>query len=268
MGVYIAALIAAIASIVTALTTAIFTLRSQKRVAEMQTYTQERIAALQAETQTSLARLQDELQQKKEGRLKVEKAEEILAKYREPLVQAAFELQSRLYNIINGDLLQTFYLKGNEIERTYTLENTIFVFAQYLAWTEIIRREVQFLNLGEIESTRQLSNLQNNIRSIMLSSRHGRLCRVFRGEQRAVGELMIVSKGEQNFCMGYAAFVERKEPEFTRWFDPIRKSIDELAGDPSSGRERLRLLQHALVDLIDYLDPCYMRFDKDRCRKA
>lgn len=275
MSTYTAALIAAIASV----TSAIFAFWGQNRSARRQAETQASIANLQAQTQASIARLQaenqanleqlkDELQQKKEGRQKVEKAEEILAKYREPLVQAAFELQSRLYNIIRGGLLQNFHLKGNELERAYTIENTLFVFAQYLAWTEVIRREIQFLNLGEIDSTRRLSRLLDRIRSIMLSSRLGKVCRIFRGEQRAIGELMILTKDNENFCMGYAAFVARKDTEFRHWFGPLHESIDELARNSSSDQGRLQLLQHALVDLIDYLDPNYMRFDKDRCLKA
>jgi hypothetical protein len=102
----------------------------------------------------------------------------------------------------------------------------------------------------------------------MLASEYGKVFRIFRGEQRAIGEVMIISKGDQFFCMGYAAFAEKKEPEFRHWFDPLRESVDAMATDLSSDHGRLRLLQHALVDLIDYLDPNYMRFDQERCKKA
>ncbi len=253
MSAYTAALIAAVASIASA----IIALASQFRVAK-----------LQAKNQATLEELKDELQQKKEVRQKTEKAEEVLAKYREPLVQAAFELQSRCYNILRGSVLKHFHAHGNEREREYTVQNTCYVFAQYLAWTEIIRREVQFLNLGETESNRRLNTLQENIRSVMLDNNLGKICRIFRGEQRAIGELMITTKGSDSFCIGYAEFVSRKDPEFLHWFEPLRQSVDELARDLSSGTNRLTQLQHTLVDLIDYLDPHYMRFDKERCLKA
>ncbi len=253
MSAYTAALIAAVASIASA----IIALASQFRVAK-----------LQAKNQATLEELKDELQQKKEVRQKTEKAEEVLAKYREPLVQAAFELQSRCYNILRGSVLKHFHANGNEREREYTVQNTCYVFAQYLAWTEIIRREVQFLNLGETESNRRLNTLQENIRSVMLDNNLGKICRIFRGEQRAIGELMITTKGADSFCIGYAEFVARKEPEFLQWFEPLRQSVDELARDLSSGTDRLTQLQHTLVDLIGYLDPNYVRFDKERCQKA
>ena len=260
----IAAIIAAIASIIGAT----LTFWAQNRVAKMQTQTQASIAQMQAENQANLEQLKDGLQQRREVRQKTEKAEEILAKYREPLVQAAFELQSRCYNILRGSVLKHFHANGNEREREYTVQNTCYVFAQYLAWTEIIRREVQFLNLGEIESNRRLNTLQENIRSVMLEASLGKICRIFRGEQRAIGELMITTKGSDSFCIGYAEFVARKEPEFLNWFEPLRQSVNELARDLSCGTDRLTQLQHTLVDLIEYLDPDYMRFDKDRCQKA
>lgn len=263
-----AAVIAAIASVVTAVTTAIFAYRTQNRVAKMQTETQTSIAKMQAENQASLEKLKDDLQQRKDDRQKSEKAEEILAKYREPLVQAAFELQSRCYNILKKNLLVNFNSSKPGRSRAYIIENTNYVFAQYFAWTEIIRSEVQFLNLGEVEATRELSKLQENIREIILSSRYGRVFRVFRGEQRAIGELMISKQSSGNTCIGYAAFFEKKEENFRYWFEHLQWSIEEIAKDLSTDNGRLMDLQHALVDLIHYLDPNYMRFDKDRCQKA
>lgn len=258
------AIIAAIASVIGAS----LTFWAQNRVAKMQTETQASITRLQAENQASLEKLKDDLQQKKESRQKTEKAEEVLAKYREPLVLAAFELQSRCYNILRGQVLKNFHANGNEREREYTIQNTCYVFAQYLAWTEIIRREVQFLNLGEVESNRQLNILQENIRSVLLNNSYGTVCRIFRGEQRAIGELMITTKGTESFCLGYAEFVAKTEPEFLNWFQPLRESVDEMARNLASGKARLIELQHALVDLIEYLDPNYVRFDKNRCQKA
>ncbi len=253
MTAYAAAMIAAIASIASA----VIALASQFRVARLQT-----------ETQTFLAKFQAELQEKKDQRQKVEKAQEVLAKYREPLLQAAFELQSRLFNITRQGLLKNFYTHGNERDRNYTVENTLYVLAQYLAWTEIIRREVQFLDLGEIETTRSLANLQEHIRVILLSTRYGNVFRVFRGEQRAIGELMIVAQDGTDDCIGYGAFVAKQDEAFRFWFEPLRQSVDALATDLKSDNGRLKELQHALIELIEYLDSDGVRFDKNRCKKA
>ncbi|MBP6820829.1 MAG: hypothetical protein KA368_04770 [Acidobacteria bacterium] len=260
----IPAIIAAIASI----TAAVLAFWAQNRIAKMQTETQAGIARLQAENQASLEKLKDELQQRKEVRQKTDKAEEVLAKYREPLLQAAYELQSRLFNITRQGLLYNFYTRGNERDRAYTVENTLYVLAQYLAWTEIIRREVQFLDLGEIDSTRNLAKLHERIRAILLSTRYGNVFRVFRGEQRAIGELMIIKQDGMDDCIGYAAFVAKQDEAFRFWFETLRQGVDKLATDLKSDNGRLIDLQNALIELIEYLDPNFVRFDKDRCQKA
>ena len=120
--------------------------------------------------QIRLARLQAKLQRERDNTLKEERAQELLSKYREPLAQAGFELQSKVYNILKLGLLKFYYLAGNENERDYVVQNTLYVIAQYFAWNEIIRREIQFLDLGEIEATRTLSELNEKIVVLFLTT--------------------------------------------------------------------------------------------------
>ena len=84
--------------------------------------------------------------------------------------------------------------------------------------------------------------------------------RIFRGEQRAIGEKMIISENERYTCMGYASFVENADDSFRRWFRQLENDVDLLSKDPMSRGERLIRLHHALIDLIDYLDPNCIRF--------
>lgn len=64
-------------------------------------------------------------------------------RYREPLARAAYDLQSRLFNIVKGRFLETFLANGDAREQAYALNNTVFVIAQFFAWTELVRRELQ-----------------------------------------------------------------------------------------------------------------------------
>jgi hypothetical protein len=74
------------------------------------------------------------------------RAEQVLTRYREPLAAAAFDLQSRLYNILRLDFFEKF---GNDIERSEdAVETTLLRLAQYFGWTEILRRDIQFLSRG------------------------------------------------------------------------------------------------------------------------
>src|SRR5215212_4203235 len=88
-----------------------------------------------------------------------ERAEEVLKRYREPLAAAAFDLQSRLYNILRKSFFEQF---GGDHERCTIAENTtLFRLAQYFGWTEILRRDIQFLSFPEAADTQRVIALQS-----------------------------------------------------------------------------------------------------------
>ncbi len=216
------------------------------------------------------ARLQDELAERREKQSKEQAVEEVMARYREPLLRAAFDLQSRVYNIVKQDFLGKYYLNGRPAEREYAITNSLFVFAEYFAWVEVLRRGVQFLDLGDVERNRCLTE---RLEAVTLTLGDDQLIptpafRLLRGQQRALGEVMVEEMPSGNRddcgqCLGYATFIERlgKDPPFRRWFEPLRADIEELATD-DAGYERLVRMQHDLIDLIDFLDDPPVRFSK------
>jgi hypothetical protein len=215
----------------------------------------------------STARVQAEWEERRRQASKEELVEQVMSRYREPLLRAAFDLQSRLYNIVKQDFLGTFARRGTPAEQAYARDNTLFVLAEYLGWVEILRRGVQFLDLGEVERNRQLAERLEAISQILADSRSltDPCFRVFRGQQRAIGELMIDrdTAGEHGGqCLGYAGFCARlvEDSGFAGWFKQLGKGVDQLASDLAPGRERLAGLQRALMDLIDFLDDPPRRF--------
>lgn len=99
--------------------------------------------------------------------------------------------------------------------------------------------------------------------------------RLFAGEQRAVGELMIERTPELCRCMGFAAFLkQRKADEATlkrdidHWLDPLREDIKQMATDVEPFETRLVRIQHSLIDLLYFLDSQYIRFPKDSRTKV
>jgi hypothetical protein len=138
---------------------------------------------------------------------------------------------------------------------------------------EILRRGVQFLDLGDVRRNQLLVERLEAIGTILSTDRQfqGAIPRMFRGEQRAVGELMMqpAQAGEEGAvgqCIGYAAFNARldQDPAFAHWFAPLERDIRQLATDPAPNHRRLVAMQQALLDLIDFLDDPPTRFPAEQ----
>lgn len=213
--------------------------------------------------QTRAAQLVDRLAKRRETESREAQTTALMSKYRDPLLRSAIDLQSRLFNIHQQEFLQYAYQRS-PADKDYAIQNTLYVIAEYLGWVEILRREVQFLDLGDLETNRRLSELLVNINKAFGSGGYGNIFRLYNGEQRAIGEVVLVPRSVDNSrgyeCMGYATFVTKmSDPEFARWFAQLRDNI-ELIGNKSKVREkRLVLIQNRLIDLIDFLDPQCIR---------
>ena len=181
------------------------------------------------------------------------KAEEVLTRYRQPLAAAAFDLQSRLYNLLRLDFLEKFggeHPRGEEALRT-----TLFRIAQYFGWSEILRRDVQFLNFPEAGDSRHVAQLQSAIARQFLTDGHGPALMIWTDEQRAIGERMIVEEHGKVICMGYATFGEHCATTFGPWRERLASELPEAAA-----RERLREVQHLLCELVELLDAGRVRY--------
>lgn len=217
-------------------------------------------------TQRRVAMLNAEIEEARRTRTKRELAEELTARYRDPLLTAVFDLQSRLYGIAVLDFMRRYHAEGDDSSRGYAIENTLYVLAEYLAWVEIIRREIQFLDLGEEAANERWVGAINAVRDVFASHRLDPALHVFRGDQRAIGEVMTVAVSEpgaarRHDCLGYAAFAQRREePEFSRWFVRLEQDVELLAREPQAHLERVVLLQRALVDVLDILDERCVRY--------
>ena len=100
-------------------------------------------------------------------RLSVWEKHNYMDRYGASLAWAVFDLQSRLYNILHGQVvdrspgpdvgyLTAFLVRGTPAEAEYARRSTVFVLAEYLAWAEVLRRDIQFLNLGSSRVNRKV----------------------------------------------------------------------------------------------------------------
>ncbi|KAH6662314.1 hypothetical protein B0J14DRAFT_610791 [Halenospora varia] len=186
----------------------------------------------------------------------------LIHKYRDPLTLAAFDLQSRLWGLVQLNLLR--YIE-DEDKKDLVYVYTAFLVGQYLSWTYILRRQAQFLRFSTDKTNKRLNQILETITSeFSLDTHEGDEQDPFmlwRGQQMAIGELMtMVEENGQLYCMGFAAYTHKyhNDPEFKHWFQPIERGIEVLVGARTNGNSmatyRLRRLQHLLIDLVLLLD--------------
>lgn len=183
---------------------------------------------------------------------RIEKREttaEAIRLIREPLSYAAGDLQSRLWNISVGAV--TVSPEMPKRTREYLELNIAFVFGQYLAWTELLRRRV-LLSIDHRGRDAELRRRLDHVQQAMATPGDSDFL-IFPGEQRAIGEIMLTDDGEG--VIGYAAFTQRMSADdvFASWFAPVNDGASRAVDGTVS--PRVVSLQNALIDLISHVDP-------------
>jgi hypothetical protein len=147
-------------------------------------------------------------------------------KFREPLLYAAFNLETRIYNILELDFFGRFLTANkSDQEREYAVCHTLYVFAQYFSWVEILRRDSQFIDPRNDERNSRYAHALEDVRQAFSDSTtiHDPTFRIFRGEQRALGEVMLVPVTDpppgvpRRECLGYAPSC--RPSKIPRWRD-------------------------------------------------
>ncbi|KAK4493647.1 hypothetical protein PRZ48_014832 [Zasmidium cellare] len=179
-------------------------------------------------------------------------------KYRDPLTLSAFDLQSRLFGLVDGNLL--VYLLDDS-KRALVKSYTAFLVGQYFSWVYIFRRQAQFLRFSTDTKNKELNRIMDSItKEFIDDTPREELFMLWKGQQMAIGEVMTLCEDGQLYCMGFAQFTKRYEDDedFRQWF----KSIDEdilfldqaIRGNNLEAANKLRRLQHLLIDLVSLLD--------------
>jgi hypothetical protein len=159
--------------------------------------------------------------------------EQIYQKYRDPLLLAGRELQSRVCEIISDYptvfLATTVYASkpekqlansaDDEYYKRYKLISTLYRLSAFLGWLELYRQEITFLHSGKNEHAAALAAAVDNIRIDLADGNINdaedwdrmRDTLVFREELRAIGESLIETRGGTRAVMGYGRYVELLE---------------------------------------------------------
>jgi len=203
-------------------------------------------------------------------------AEAALARYRDPLARAAEDLRSRLWNVRCGEFLQTYGVGSDAVAREARL-STLFRIAQYFAWSEILRREVQYLSFPDAEQTRSVMQAQEAITDAFRTDELDGPLMLWTERQRAIGERMIVEEDGVPRSMGYGRFVDRCDEVLGEWGPSLDADLRALAiaadsdasdtdapdtdapdtdaPDTDAPDDRLHELERRLTHLRNLLDP-------------
>ncbi|KAG0008530.1 hypothetical protein BGZ81_004017, partial [Podila clonocystis] len=129
-------------------------------------------------------------------RTRLNDTEVLIAKYRDPLVCAAYELQSRLYSIVTGRFPLSWKGDADRRKQDHLVIYTPFLVGQYLSWTYIFRRQAQFLHIRTKKDIK-LTKTMDLIEFLFSSTKNTKgspFC-LWGADQKAIGELMT-DKGE------------------------------------------------------------------------
>lgn len=223
-----------------------------------------------------------------DDRKALKETERLLRKYRDPLHLAAQDLQARLYNIIELGILS--YLHGTDEQQDCLVIYTAYLLGQYLSWAHVLRQQAQFACFATNEKgrARRVEGVLRSVQRCLNSDEvAGEAFLLWKGQQSAIGELMTVSGQDASgssemYCMGFAEFTRKwkagrfakdgngdatmpevvqgdSERFFRSWFASFEHGIYQIDQGRRRGDHtvvnRLRRLQHLLLDLIDALDP-------------
>jgi hypothetical protein len=212
--------------------------------------------------------------------------EQIARRYREPIALTALELCNRLSEVCEQyppDFLDSSILAvsaphrptlnsaADPYFRRYKLVSSVYRLCAFLGWIELYRQETTYLE--PVEQSRS-SDVERAIFALRADLADGQLntaedwaswhdALIFREEQRAIGESMIVTVGQVRTIMGYAEFSESfpgsGENSRQRWF--TRAAAFLLDPQPSKDFRRVRLQRMVvhLTNLAELLAPNRLR---------
>ena len=197
-------------------------------------------------------------------------AQALLARYREPLLSAVIDLQYRLYNILCDGFLWRLVRNNEGERRAIAIDSTLYNFAQYFGWREVLRREAQFLDFDQDGETHDTNELLRRVTSRFSDQKPpgDESFRLFKAEQRGIGELMLTPTGDRLMCIGFAEFQERRHGRLAGWLDKLQGDLEACSTVEHPRNERLLDVQNLLVDLAESLDQRRVRIPKGGLPRA
>jgi hypothetical protein len=193
-------------------------------------------------------------------------AREQLDRYRAPLLAAVDDLGRRINNIRNDGF---FLYLTNDARREMAILSTLFRFAQYLAWTEIVHGFADRLRFDTDAATKAVAKTLGDVAWTLAADEFDRTdpddfttskLMLWREEQRAIGEMMRQDGGEPS-TISFATFASRYEDQFSRWFHNFAAELEHPTSTEADRLAQLHRVAARLVRELD-VDQVLVEFDK------
>lgn len=230
------------------------------------------------------------------------------------LMRSVFDCQSRLTGLAGepGFMYTLFHdrpagcLEHGTMElfdKEYALLNTLYVMCEPFYYTTQLQREITLTLMSAASPITQLLARSLNALEFAWSCENSQVksgvqagqWQMYKGEQRAIGELLAVGEGNARRCMGFVEFKREllrdapnllahvcASPPFWKDFEvslesnPLRHELHKYVRQlrsatderilPTPVRSRLVHVQHVLIDLLDLLDPDFVHFPVPQLR--
>ena len=187
--------------------------------------------------------LPDRLTWQREQRVEREK---LMSHFSGPAVRALHDLENRVYGTVRAEALGYDEIK-HDGNREYYIYATTFQIAQCCAWLEILRDKMGALDYAGL--VRKLDGVSASLASPM------RGFRLFRLEQREIGERMISALEGEIRCLGYSEFLDAlNQTTPVKCFSVLRQRVEELLECWPQEVIKLMMIQLALLDAIAFID--------------
>lgn len=192
--------------------------------------------------------LYSEYQRRSEESRSVKK---LVNKHLDPILKAADELVGKTASLAKEDFKEIRHIlrpREDTLKNQIILTNILYLIAQFWARIQLLRLESLYADLARESTGRRIADFL-----AALEGNRNRL--VDRAWQRAIGEALILYRGDKAELLTYHEFVERysKDRGFRKWFEPVASLLRQT--HHTRYRQRILVYGAILHAFIDTLDP-------------
>ncbi len=193
-----------------------------------------------------------------------ERVRQEIIRWANPIFGAVRDLEKRLKNILHDGgylaLSEKYQEKVNikwSITYEYFMNSTLYLFSQYFSWVRMLQEDMSFeLFQSHVEKDRFFEAIEKVAASLgnfpPTFKCSGKDKQVFRLQQRAIGELMIVRDVQHKRCLSYPEFIEKlNTADFKFHLQSLQSLLQDLDRKFDCKWKRINATHKALGKLRD-----------------